>query len=198
MTGQPSRFLRRFLSTLTVVVLLATAVGCSGGEGGENGYLTTVSTVEVPLEDRTDPIDLDGTGLDDEELTLAELRGQPAVVVVWGSWCPPCRKEVPDLISIAGEYDGRVGFLGINVRDKSTDDAQAFVRSKDIPYPSIYSPDGEALLAFRDSIRLGPTTIPSIVMLDAEGRVASAIIGPLPSRTTLTTLIDDVLAESDG
>ncbi len=192
MTGR----LSRLLSALCVVVLLAT--GCSGGEGGETGYLTSVSTVEVPLEDRTDPIDLDGTGLDDEELTLAELRGQPAVVVVWGSWCPPCREEVPDLISIADEYDGKVGFLGVNVRDASPETAQAFVRSKAIPYSSVYSPDGEALLAFRDSIRLGPTMIPSIVVLDSKGRVASAIIGPLPSRTTLTTLIDDVLAESDG
>lgn len=188
---------RRLVGALCAAVLLLVAAGCSGGRGGDTGYLTSSSVVEVAAGERAAPVELEGTGLEGEELTLADLRGKPAVVVVWGAWCPPCRKEIPDLISIDEEYGDRIGFLGINVRDASPESAQAFVRSKGIPYPSIYSPDGVALLAFKDSVRLGPNSVPALVVLDAEGRAASAILGPLPSRTTLTTLIDDVLAEAD-
>ena len=186
---------RRFLGALCAVVLLATAAGCSRGEGGEQGYIDGRVT-QLEVADRTDPIELDGEDLDGEDLSLEQFRGRPAVVVVWGAWCGPCRKETPEVVSIAEEYDDRVGFVGINVRDASVEKAHAFVRNQGLPYPSFYSPDGEALLSFRGT--LGPNSVPSIVVLDTDGRVAASILTSLPSRLTLTTLIDDVLAESDA
>lgn len=115
---------------------------------------------------------------------------------MWGSWCAPCRKEAPDLAAVAREYGDRVGFLGINIRDSSTEQAEAFVRRFDLPYPSLFSPDGQALLSFSGT--LTPNSIPALVVLDDRGRVASSIIGPLPSRTTLTSLIDSALDEAPG
>lgn len=172
--------------------------GCSSSEGtGDKGYVSADgSWVEVPIDERGQPVSLTGPGLDGAAVSLDDLRGRPAVVAVWGSWCPPCRKEAPDLAAVATDYAGRVGFLGINIRDASTEQAEAFVRSFDLPYPSVYSPDGRALLAFSGT--LTPNSIPALVVLDARGRVASSIIGPLPSRTTLTSLIDSALEEGSG
>ena len=59
-----------------------------------------------------------------------------------------------------------------------------------MPYPSYYSPDGRALLAFPGT--LTPNSIPSFVVLDGEGRVAASIIGRLPSTTTLVEVVEDV------
>ena len=64
-----------------------------------------------------------------------------------------------------------------------------------MPYPSVYSPDGKALLPFAGT--LTPNSIPSFVVLDRDGRVAASIIGELPSRRTLVDLAQDVAAE-DG
>jgi thiol-disulfide isomerase/thioredoxin len=119
------------------------------------------------------------------------------VVLVWGSWCPPCRKEAPWVAAAAEELGDQVQFVGIDLRDASTAQAQAFVRSFGYDFPSFYEPDGEAMLAFPGV--LGPRSIPSTVVLDAQGRVAASIIGTLPSRRTLVDVTEDVISETrDG
>ena len=97
------------------------------------------------------------------------------VVNYWWSQCPPCRVEQPDLNKAADELGDDVAFVGINIRDLSADNGKAYVRSFDVPYPSIYDPSGEALLAF--SGVLSRNAIPSTLVLDKEGRVAATVIG---------------------
>jgi thiol-disulfide isomerase/thioredoxin len=148
----------------------------------------------VAAVDRGDPVTLEGKNLDGEDLSVADLRGKPVVVVVWGSWCAPCRAEAPDVVAASEELDGKAQFVGINIRDSSADQAKGFVRTFEVPYPSFFSPDGKAMLAFSGT--LTPNSIPSFVVLDRDGRVAASIIGELPSRTTLVEITEDVAAES--
>ena len=130
-------------------------------------------------------------------MKLADFRGKPLVVVVWGSWCAPCRAEAPDVVAAAEKLEGTAEFVGLNIRDASADNARAFVRSFDVPYRSFYSPGGEAMLAFGGT--LTPNSIPSFVVLDDEGRVAASILGELPSTTTLVEVTEDVAAgTTDG
>ena len=144
----------------------------------------------VPASQRGSAVRLSGTDLDGRRLDLAGLRGEPVVVVVWGSWCTPCRAEAPDVVAAAKRLEGTAHVVGVNIRDPSAAQAASFVRRFSVPYPSFYSPDGEALLAFRGT--LTPSSIPSFVVLDARGRVAASIIGRLPSTTTLVDLVSDV------
>lgn len=146
--------------------------------------------------DRGEPVSLTGEGLDGRELSLADFRGTPVVAVVWGSWCAPCRSEAPDLVAAAEELGDRAQFVGINIRDGSQAQAESFVRRFELPYPSYYSPDGEALLAFSGT--LTPNAIPSTVVLDREGRVAASIIGELPSTMTLVEIVEEVATEGTG
>jgi len=142
-------------------------------------------------------VTLTGEDLDGDALSLEDLRGKPVVVVVWGSWCGPCRAEAQDVVAVANELDGKAQFVGVNIRDASADQAKGFVRTFDVPYPSFFSPDGKAMLAFTGT--LTPNSIPAFVVLDSDGRVASSIRGELPSKTTLAELVEDVVAEpADG
>jgi thiol-disulfide isomerase/thioredoxin len=153
--------------------------------------------VQVEPGQREDPVSLTGRDLDGERLSTTEFRGKPVVAVVWGSWCAPCRAEAPDVVAAARELGDSAQFVGINIRDSSTEQARSFVRTFEVPYPSYFSPDGDAMLAFSGT--LTPNSIPSFVVLDAEGRVAASIIGELPSRTTLVEVVEDVAAEQrDG
>jgi thiol-disulfide isomerase/thioredoxin len=153
--------------------------------------------VQVAPDRRGEPVTLAGRDLEGDRLTTTEFRGKPVVAVVWGSWCAPCRAEAPDVVGAANELGDRAQFVGINIRDSSTQQARSFVRTFEVPYPSYFSPDGEAMLAFSGT--LTPNSIPSFVVLDAEGRVAASIIGELPSRTTLVEVVEDVVAEQgDG
>lgn len=180
----------KLLGAVVACALLLTT-GCSSLEGtGDKGFVSGDGTVTiVEPADRGDPVDLTGEDLDGDPLDLADLRGEPTVIVVWGSWCAPCRAEAPLVVAAAEELDGRASFVGINLRNASADDALAYERNFDVPYPSFYSPDGEAMLAFPGT--LGPRTIPAFVVLDSEGRIAASIIGELPSKQTLVDLVDD-------
>jgi peroxiredoxin len=104
---------------------------------------------------------------------------------------------MPDLVKVASDPDTDATFLGINVRDPSLANAQSFVRTFDVPFPSLYDPDGNALLAFGGV--LGPRTIPGTLVLDRDGRVAATVVGPLPSALTLSELVAQVATEGpDG
>ncbi len=183
---------------MAVAACLLATTGCSSLSGtGDKGFVTGDGSVsEVAEAAREEPVALTGPGLDGETLDLADLRGKPVVLAVWGSWCTPCRAEAPDVVAAATELDDRAHFVGINIRDPSTEQANSFVRRFDVPYPSFYSPDGRALLAFQGT--LTPNSIPSFVVLDDEGRVAASIIGQLPSTTTLVQVVEDVAAGTAG
>lgn len=172
--------------------------GCTSLSGtGDQGFVSGDGTVsEVAAADRGAVVELTGPDLDGNQLDLADLRGKPVVVVVWGSWCTPCRAEAPDVVAAANELAGEAHVVGIDIRDPSVDQAKSFVRRFDVPYPSFYSPDGKALLAFRGT--LTPNAIPSFVVLDEQGRVAASIIGKLPSTTTLVEVVRDVAAGVSG
>jgi thiol-disulfide isomerase/thioredoxin len=129
-------------------------------------------------------------------VSLGDYRGKVVVLNVWGSWCPPCRAEAPMLADAARDLAGQgVVFLGINSRNPERAGPRAFERRFDVPYESIYDPDGRTLLAFHGT--LSPNSIPSTVVIDRQGRVAASVIGSV-SRTTLDDLVDDALGRSGG
>ena len=193
--------MRRVLAAAIGSLLLLTGAltGCSALQGtGDKGFVTGDGTVRlVSAADRDKPVTLAGRDLAGKPLDLARLRGEPVVVVVWGSWCTPCREEAPAVVAAAKQLAGKARFVGINLRNSSTTEARAYERTFQVPYPSFYSPDGRAMLQFPGT--LGPNTIPAFVVLDARGRVAASIIGKLPSQQTLVDLVGDVRTQTvDG
>jgi thiol-disulfide isomerase/thioredoxin len=143
-------------------------------------------------------VDLSGETVQGDDLTLADLRGQVVVVNLWWSGCGPCRTEMPMLVDAESELPGdETEFVGINIRDLAPENAAAFERDLGVDYPSIYDPGSERLDAFG---RYTPYAPPTTWVLDREGRVAALINGPVPSKSTLTTVVEDVLAEetADG
>jgi len=186
----------RVVAGLLALACVLLASGCAGLEGtGDKGYITGRGEItQVAPADRGEPVELTGEDLQGDPLSLADLRGEVTVVNVWWSACPPCRTEMPHLVGAARETKGKASFVGINIRDGSAEQAQGFVRTFDVPYPSFHDPSGEALLPFAGT--LSPRSIPSTVVLDREGRVAAAVIGALPSEQTLVDLVEEVATEA--
>lgn len=189
--------LRRSLGVVVVGLLLLT--GCSSLQGtGDKGYISGDQLVRViDPADREEPVDLTGTSLTGEPIDAADSRGRVLVVNTWWSGCAPCRSEMPMLTAAADELRSRADFLGINIRDSSASQGQAFVRSVGADYPSIYDPTGRAVLAFAGKTSL--SAIPTTIVLDADGRVAAVITGEIPSKQTLVDVVDQVAGETtDG
>lgn len=184
--------MNRLTILLLPLVLLVTACGAAGT--GDKGYVSGDGIItRLPADERSAPkSEVAGTTLDGKEWNLADQKGKVVVLNVWGTWCPPCRKEAPLLVEAANELQGQdVVFMGINTRDSDEAQGLAFERSFDVPYPSLFDPDGRTLLAFRGT--LTPNAIPSTLVVDAEGRVAASVLGEIPSAATLVGLVEDVL-----
>jgi thiol-disulfide isomerase/thioredoxin len=65
---------------------------------------------------------------------LSDFRGKTLVINVWGSWCPPCRLETPDLIAESKAQAARgVVFLGVDTTE-TAQVVRAYVAAKSIPY----------------------------------------------------------------
>jgi thiol-disulfide isomerase/thioredoxin len=152
----------------------------------------------IPPAEREPAPDFGGPILGDDgaEFTLSDAQGEIVVLNVWGSWCPPCRKEAPALQAVHDEVaDEGVRFVGVNTRDPNTTDALRFEEEFGITYPSVVDTDGRRLLAFRET--LPPNAIPTTLVIDRAGNLAVRVLGEV-TETTLRGLIDDVLAEDSG
>ncbi len=198
---QRFRAARRSLAAMAVgAVLVVGTAGCgadesaaAGGAAGEQGYVAGDGTVVVLAPDERQPApEVSGPTLDGGTFTLSDHLGEVVVMNVWASWCAPCRKEAPALESVWQEYEGDgVQFVGLDTRDSDAA-AVAFVRNYGLTYPQLLDPDGRQQLLFRQT--LPPQSIPSTVLVDAEGRVAARALGAV-SEAQLRGLIDAVLGE---
>jgi cytochrome c biogenesis protein CcmG/thiol:disulfide interchange protein DsbE len=106
-------------------------------------------------------------------ITFARLRGRPALLEVWASWCQACRDGAPALARLAGRYGDRVQFVGIDVEDTRAD-GRAFVRRYRLGFPHIFDPRA------RLARRLGVFGTPTTFFVDARGRIAAVVVGTQP------------------
>ena len=111
---------------------------------------------------------------------LGALRG-PMLVNVWGSWCGPCREEIPILRSFYEKAQGKVALVGIDVEEATFDDGRRFVERNGIVWPNLYDPDGRS----REYFGLG---VPVTWFIAADGSVAGKKIGAFTDESELLTL----------
>jgi thiol-disulfide isomerase/thioredoxin len=187
----------RASSRVAAAAVVLALAGCSSAVGNtgapDKGYISGDGTVTVTAADkRSAPAALSGKTLDGPTFDIADHRGEVVVVNFWASWCPPCIAEAPGLQRVWAAYQSRgVAFIGVDVGDNRAA-AQAHDRRFKVTYPSIEDNSGRLLLAFRGT--LTPSSRPSTLVLDREGRVAARVLGKVDA-TTLRDLVDDVLAE---
>jgi cytochrome c biogenesis protein CcmG/thiol:disulfide interchange protein DsbE len=105
-------------------------------------------------------------------LSLDSLRGQPAVINFWASWCKPCEEEVPLLEQVWREHrDEGLVVVGVDSQD-FTGDARRFAERNGITYPLVHDGPGDVMR------RYDLTGLPETYFLDRQGRlVCGHIIG---------------------
>ena len=111
--------------------------------------------------------------------------GRPTLVNVWGTWCGPCVREVPELVAFAARAGERVGVVGVLTQDTARNGLE-FSRQFGIRYPSLVDDDRAVLTPYA----AGP---PITLFLAADGRVAHVQRGELRSVDEITALVAEHL-----
>ena len=104
-------------------------------------------------------------------VTIAQLRGRPAIVHFWASWCGPCQKEAPELARLPGELRGRATLVGVDYTD-AAGSAKAFIARHRWRFGILADPDGRVGDAY------GLNGLPTTFIVDADGRIVQRLTGP--------------------
>jgi cytochrome c biogenesis protein CcmG, thiol:disulfide interchange protein DsbE len=161
--------MRRYLPAAAVVLLVGgfAVAELVGGAGDKSGGRVAP---ELPRRVLVGP-----------RTTLATLRGKPAVVHFWASWCDPCRREASELARLPGALRGRARLVGVDWTD-GTGPARLFVQRYRWRFPSMIDASG----AVGD--RYGLTGMPTTYILDRRGRIRATLRGPQTVARVLAAL----------
>ncbi len=141
------------------------------------------------------PFDFSVDDLDGKPLRLADLKGKVVLVDIWGTWCPPCRAEIPHLIALYEKYRDK-GFVVVGLayegdelsKEEATAKVKDFVKQNAITYPvAIGDPKT------RDSIP-GFQGYPTLVFIGRDGTVKLVLVGYQPLEE-LEPIVEHLLAE---
>jgi peroxiredoxin len=78
---------------------------------------------------------------------LRDLRGKVVLVNFWATWCPPCRKEMPDLDTLYNKFKDR-GFVVLAISDEEAAKVSPFIGEHKISYPVLLDPGRKVNDAF--------------------------------------------------
>ncbi len=125
---------------------------------------------------------------DDNEVTTADLIGEPLVVNLWYSTCAPCAKELPEFAEVDAETDD-VRFVGANTLD-SVEVMERFAGERGVEYDLFLDEYAELVDA------IGATAMPITLFVASDGTIVEQT-GPLDA-DELRGKIADLLAVDEG
>ncbi|MBN2227276.1 MAG: TlpA family protein disulfide reductase [candidate division Zixibacteria bacterium] len=158
------------LLLLSLCVLIAMIIGCSSSDNdqtrtGDSGPSAQQAATAAGATFAV--YDIDG-----KVRRFEEFKGQhPLIINFWGTWCPPCRREIPDLKRIYDEYKGQgLEILGMAVND-NPGNVKKFAEQMELGWVMLIA-NGQAVQSFRVG-----TGIPVSIFIDRTGKEVGRITG---------------------
>jgi len=104
-------------------------------------------------------------------ISASDMRGKVYVLNFWGSWCPPCRKEAPDLRDFSNGLGGQAAFVGVAI-DSPSADARNFIRKAGWRYPIVSRHCCDLANEY------GVISFPTTIVVNRRGQVVDRLVGP--------------------
>ncbi len=125
--------------------------------------------------------------VDGDSVTLEAYRGQIVLLNFWATWCPPCLREIPELVRLHERLsDDGVVIIGVAAQSGRTEAVRAFGEEHAMSYP-IWMVDDASLDAY------GVVGFPFTFLIDGDGRILMRYVGP----QTYERLLADITALLD-
>lgn len=113
------------------------------------------------------------------EKLIKNRKGKALLLNIWASWCPPCKKEFPDLVKLAAKYkNSKVDIVGLSVDDKSDLNSEVipFLQKNDVNF-KIYIQNFKSIEELISFFPKWEGAIPLTVIFDKNGNEKKFIIG---------------------
>ncbi|MFH2038529.1 MAG: TlpA disulfide reductase family protein, partial [Chloroflexota bacterium] len=126
------------------------------------------------------------------QITLSGLRGQPVVLNVWATWCPPCRQEMPALEKVYNDFkeEGLV-LIGLNLTSQDSEKTVAsFVQEFGLSFPIALDRDGTVQKKYKIS------GYPTTFFIDREGIIRSVVVGGPMSAALIQSKVEELFKET--
>jgi|SRR6187402_139067 len=138
---------------------------------------------EILVQDEADiqKADFSLDALNGSKVKLSELRGKVVLVNFWATWCPPCRKEMPDLDALNKRF-GKQGFVVLSITDEDTAKVTPFIKEMGYKSTVLFDPEGKVAQSFHVD------GIPKNFVFDREGKLVAQSIDMRTQRQFLAML----------
>jgi len=118
-----------------------------------------------------------------EEFNLSDFKGKVVMLNFWGTWCPPCRKEIPDLVNLQNKYNKEgLEVVGVTLNSGSAADIQKFANQKQMNYTLLTDFNNNETQAvtylYGQAIGQQISSIPTTLIIDREGYIVKGYLGP--------------------
>ncbi|MHB1626941.1 MAG: TlpA family protein disulfide reductase [Bacilli bacterium] len=168
---------QRNLSILAILVLVALVgyIFAVRPQSNAQGAVTAAGQGPpqsvAPIAGHVAP-DFTLTDLQGRSVTLSSLRGRPVFINFFASWCPPCKAETPDLVSLYQRYGKHVRFIGVDMTPGDTlAGVHYYVQAFSVPYPVLLDRTGAVETTY------GVIDIPTSFFITSSGVIMSRIVG---------------------
>ncbi|MEQ1822680.1 MAG: TlpA disulfide reductase family protein [Fimbriimonadaceae bacterium] len=121
------------------------------------------------LEESRSKVDFTLTDLDGKKWTLSQLKGKIVLVNFWATWCPPCRKEMPDLETLHKRYREK-GLVVIAISDEDDSKVRPFIVENKYTFPVLLDPGRKVNEEYQVD------GIPKTFIYNREGKLAAQSI----------------------
>jgi peroxiredoxin len=109
------------------------------------------------------------TALDGHTYSLDSLRGKVVLLNFWATWCPPCRREMPDMEKLYRRFSSK-GLVVLAVSDEKRETVEEFLAKQSYTFPVVLDPGRTVNTAF------GIEGIPNSFLFDRDGKLVAQSI----------------------
>mgnify|MGYP001277913878 CR=1 FL=1 len=169
---------------IPIILCFVTVTSCDNSTAQQKNQKSIKTEKSKPLNDNSMVApDFSLADLDGNTITLQQLKGKVVLLNFWGTWCGPCRKEIPDFINLSKKYkqDG-LEIVGVTLTSGPPENIKAFADKWGINYKLLTDIKGNetqtvtALYGQATGKRI--TGIPTTFIIDRQGVIQKRYVGP--------------------
>ena len=181
---------RRLLTLGAAVLVLPSAAALGWALSGADSDPTNPLTPGAYAWNDGEMPDVTFTTLAGEPVTVDEFRGKLVLLNFWATWCPPCLREIPELVRLHEELEDRgVVIVGVAAQSGKAEAVEEFAGKLAMSYP-IWMVDDASLDKY------GVVGFPFTFLIDREGQIRMRYVGPQSYERLLADI--EVLLDKDG